>query len=966
MYELKNGQHWLNPCAADGPGLPTRDPPLLSPPHRMLPLLRSAQGNDLCRLDIVSFLLGYPVASFGYYSSLNDFRNLEHCGEDMFRSVRAELLVHVSDLLQAEMEVAIADIKSGKYKDQVVLTVDATYPVRGHNSRHCSADVFCKNNGCLIAVAHASYDAPKGYKLTLPWPGAARSSEAFCVEVLLNDLNTRCVPCDYIVFDGDSSCALKARSVFRHTRVIDCFNHDLKTRAKNLILAFAKRKSAGIDCVCVCGSSPHKWRAQPPCGCANDAHAHSWKGLVHMAAIKARDSVPVFVDHLTQFKRHFRGDHSTCTFHAKRKCSGAQCSPKLPCRQCSCGACKTGDKLECWGDPIEADCEDSVEWTSRLPVISCPYHAAVLDAAIDDLIANSPQLIISARGIGKVDTCRNESAHATVSLTRGKGFNMGWEWYAVSTVIGFLRANRVSYMLLQQQRAGASVSTIKREWLFELQLYDLMGLPISEAFERKVFSEAHYRIQRSVYCKTEKAKYKKIKTRQKTALRNAQRTQFDGGRSYGRDSNRAVSAAAGGSRNVERFPAVNSITITIDLEHPAFCPYHDPIMELAAVVDRYHSEAFVPVQIDELGRFHEYSRVACVNTRVPTNEHVNIAEMRLKQSEEELIGNFVLFLKAVIPGDVPTMIVAHNGKACDYPAISRALNRHGYNEKALFAELNIIGLVDTLILSKHVVPWTTMAAPDDSVVPYDFTESFLWRGAARVPITKKSQPVGDLELLSLSDDDEDVCELVESQAVLDSETVDAPLLYHSLEKVYERLFKQPLTGAHEAINDVLGLRKILHHDTIWDIVHGQNVVIRIDKLHEHARENYNKNTLSFLGWCIDQPDYPQCAHGWMLPKRQKMSKSSTSPAVHFVCRAEVCPQMSHGPHSTYIPPAPKSSKNGEPGACRCSGKCATTSCPCKEAQQSCGDGCRHTSKTDECKNRGQVADAAPSVPSNNE
>jgi hypothetical protein len=73
------------------------------------------------------------------------------------------------------------------------------------------------------------------------------------------------------------------------------------------------------------------------------------------------------------------------------------------------------------------------------------------------------------------------------------------------------------------------------------------------------------------------------------------------------------------------------------------------------------------------------------------------------------------------------ILVAHNGKVADVPMICRALLRARIDPTAAFHGVNVIGLVDTYIMSKKAVVRSD-AASTGTVVAVDAAESYL--GAA--------------------------------------------------------------------------------------------------------------------------------------------------------------------------------------------------------------------------------------------
>jgi uncharacterized protein YprB with RNaseH-like and TPR domain len=945
LYETKNGVHWMN--QAPGAGA-IRQPLLSTAPDHPLPQQDSAVGNDVGRMEAVAFITSTPNPSYACYQQFMKASMKEAMGDDHYRSIMAELNDMTTAVLQNQFKVAIDAIKSGRYANCVVISCDGTYLTRGHSSPYTTVDAICKNNHCLVSVVHLAKSTKEKRGLMVHWPGTAKASEAFGVEVLFKDLRARDVPVHFVVIDGDSSCQNAVAMIYAGATIIICTNHRIKAVIKALIADFSKRRlpaakitdSNKHKSVCTCEGHSHSW-ATNPCGCAHLAHAKALQSMFHACACAAGTSPAVFRDRLSELPAHMQGNHSACTFHAKNKCSG-RCEPKCPTRKCDCHDCEEG-KRECWGTPLEPQCDDGgCAWSSKLASVTCPFHLGLIENAVEQMKKDADAMIISGAGLGKLDSNENEKTHAVMHLSCMKGLHVGDDFYAATANIGLLKSNQVHFANLQLQLTNTT--ELQPEWCWRVELYRRMGIGISAATQAQWLSDLNARRKVSAFMKTAVSKFRRMKAKQKTIWAEAQRKQWDGGRTYGRDAVQAIAASCGSTYATGKVHYDSGTLVFVDIETAGYGVYDDTVMELACVVVAYSDDASGKVAFRDLGEFRELSYTGAVNSKAKGHDHLSIGELRGAQSECDLMHNWIAFLHRTCPVGQQAYIVAHNGKVFDLPHLCRALNRAELDPVGTLREVGVVGVVDTLLVSKHIVRWAliTTALGTAGFVAHSENSVFV-ETLHQIPVQRRAQ-TATVTAVELTDDDVGDFDTICIEEPCDSD------VRHSQGMIYEQLFNEKLTDAHSALVDTKALVRIVKDMRFWECIRGIQVAIHLSWMVEYSVTLYGDHLHQVRGWRLEH--YEQCDHGPMLPRVIQCASFEDGFKVVFHCRSEdgqKCREITRGTHADYIPPPPKWSRNGEAGACNCKATCQRD-CPCKAKGMFCGDGCKHNSKSNKCVN----------------
>ena len=191
-------------------------------------------------------------------------------------------------------------------------------------------------------------------------------------------------------------------------------------------------------------------------------------------------------------------------------------------------------------------------------------------------------------------------------------------------------------------------------------------------------------------------------------------------------------------------------------------------------------------------------------------------------------------------------------------------------------------------------------------------------------------------------------------------------LSHAQGEVYRRLFEQEPTIMHTAEADVQTLQAIVTHPFVWGaIVNRTSSAVHWRLLVQHANELYSDHLHSVRGWRLEHR--PKCVHGPMRAA-DAVEDSSVEGGwrVDFdcvvYCTDGLCAPQQRGTHPDYDPSTASgkkrktskrktklkpgevsgaSLKNGEPGACTCTGACKRN-CPCRDIGHSCGANCVHS------------------------
>jgi hypothetical protein len=408
-----------------------------------------------------------------------------------------------------------------------------------------------------------------------------------------------------------------------------------------------------------------------------------------------------------------------------------------------------------------------------------------------------------------------------------------------------------------------------------------------------------------------------------------------------------------------------AVVCYLDLEHEGWGPYYSRITELFVKVVVFDFATEEGEDVLEIEEYLGNSQSLFVNRdpRVPGNKHHSDEDLRAFPTEQAMLREWLDRMQAIMSryGEDPVYIVAHNGIVTDVPMLYRALQRAG------LPPLNVIGVIDTLPISRELVQWhlnvqpTPEGANDDaetveaSVVPVvDTTPSanmfttlcapvyapqLVHKIASTTAALATSTPklftpgVGGLE----------------AELAGDGEAEAAPTdLTHSLTSIYRRLYNNDIDNSHQASADVYAMYEISRSPLFWEVIIGEPVVVKWEWVCTHADELYAKRLNKCRGWGLEHKDYPHCrSHGPMVAEDAFVDVDGQW-SVPFRCRNAFnpCLPVTKSTCPTYMePPATqetikrrKKADNGVLGACTCAATCRRA-CPCASGKAKCTDLC---------------------------
>jgi uncharacterized protein YprB with RNaseH-like and TPR domain len=351
------------------------------------------------------------------------------------------------------------------------------------------------------------------------------------------------------------------------------------------------------------------------------------------------------------------------------------------------------------------------------------------------LIAKADTLIVAAHGMGARKTCINESRNGGLGRGRAKGQNIGPTLYALCSDIALLRGNSVSYVEMKCRQAGTRA--VSDDMLWQLQLYNNLGIPVSAAMRTEVRDDFARRRKVSASLKTVAGKIRKIPAKQKTAWNNAQRKNYDGGRTYG------VSVSLDSGTISKESAIVSSGTLVFtDIETAGFGPYQDTVLELCCHAVSYTAKPDGGYEFGCDGpKFRRVGHVEYVNSKVPGHAHITEAERRSDDAEGDIIRDWLKFLTSVRNGASPLYIVAHNGLVFDGPFLHRAMKRANIDPERALEEIGVQGLIDTLPMIRRKSFWEQFdTSATDEVVTYKTDESWYKDEINSIKIRKSGGP----------------------------------------------------------------------------------------------------------------------------------------------------------------------------------------------------------------------------------
>lgn len=425
--------------------------------------------------------------------------------------------------------------------------------------------------------------------------------------------------------------------------------------------------------------------------------------------------------------------------------------------------------------------------------------------------------------------------------------------------------------------------------------------------------------------------------------------------------NDVAMAKMGSVPDVERVlvSTVRGILLFLDLEHEGWGPYYSRITELFVKVVAFD---FAMEEGEELLEIEEYlgnSQSIFVNRdpRVPGNKHHSDEDLRAFPTEQAMLSEWRDRMQAIISkyGEDPVYIVAHNGIVTDGPMLYRALQRAG------LPSLNVVGVIDTLPISREIVPWHLNVQPppeseDDVLAEAPVVSTAVDAAPSANIFATLCTPVYAPQLVhetaSAAVTVTTTKELytpgiggLEAELAGDGETWVAPTdTSHSLSSIYNRLYDSDIDNSHQASADVYAMYEIFRSPLFWGVIIGEPVAVRWEWLCTHADDLYAKRLDKCRGWGLEHKEYPHCrSHGPMVAGDAFLDVDGQW-SVPFRCRNAFnpCLPVTKGTCPTYVEPAPpqkkakgrKKADNGVVGACKCVATCRR-SCPCASAKRKC-------------------------------
>jgi hypothetical protein len=427
------------------------------------------------------------------------------------------------------------------------------------------------------------------------------------------------------------------------------------------------------------------------------------------------------------------------------------------------------------------------------------------------------------------------------------------------------------------------------------------------------------------------------------------------------------------------------LLLFLDLEHEGWGPYYSRITELFVKVVAFDLAIGEGEELLEVEEYLGNSQSFFVNRdpRVPGNKHHNDDDLRAFPTEQTMLSEWLDRMQAIIAkyeGD-PVYIVAHNGIVTDGPMLYRAMQRAG------LPPLSIVGVIDTLPISRELVPWHLNVQPPPEVE--DDTET-VEPTVSIVADTKLCAnefailctPVYAPQLVHEKASTTAVPATttialftpgvggLEAELAGDGEAEAAPTdVSHSLTSIYRRLYDSDIDNSHQASADVYAMYEIFRSPLFWEVILGEPVAVRWEWLCTHADELYAKRLVKCRGWGLEHKEYPHCrSHGPMVAEDAVIDVDGQW-SVPFRCRNAFnpCVPVTKGTCPTYMePPAPhektkrrKKADNGVLGACTCAATCRR-SCPCASAKRQCTPLCHVGSKV--CANQARTVLEGEPVP----
>ena len=900
----------------------TAPPTFVYPRPGLAPCLSAIDSPDVLRF-FFGFQFSTPLSSYTAFKKL--CRGQGHTSwltPPQFQQLRVKLHAILSRAARRQCLYAIEHMKRAHARTGLaVIGADGVYLIRGHDSPHMTGVVYDHVSQLMLSVIHASRDRnlDESRYLTAKVDCSSKTMEKEVTCANLEYLVALGCPMTHGVFDGDSAIKSAVLTVVMALIIVQCFNHYLKNRTKDILTAIAAKIPTALSAKapgrldsenhCVCQGTTHVRTAtatKVKCGCPNDSLATKLQAQIHAAAISAGDNLTLFVSLLQQLKQHVAGDHSTCVFHPKLKCKS--CTPKCATKSCSCGKCKEGEGRLCWGQVSEPTCPDAVPWFNKYGNVTCPFHLFEVRNILDIIIAAAPALILPQLG-GKQHTCLEESKNMDIQRARIKGIAMGWLWYALCTIIGVLNGNAVA---LARAMKSENPACEPSSYLYKIDaMLEFTGAPMSQEQQTMELEEHRRREQVSAQGKTEAARVRRVqqetKARKLRALRtksaqSAADAEGDTGEYGSHDfcseltqdaqphlltggpvvaapapavggAAPAVTKAAtcGGQRGEMVIPGFPCFIAGIDTEADSVGgSYTEGMTDFAVIANWYTKEGIckeVPPR-----KFLTVMRSTGVNRWsdwAVGNKHLTDEQLRNGQTEKDAMTAFHEFLVELREegeeGRNFVYIAGHNVDSFDLPHINRAFGRAGLTLDGV-----VDGVVDTLRLSRMYINWTEVAAMP-KLPP---TTSMLLVGPAVLAEEEESsehedeneggmQATSVTPLTAVDATDFSTLGAAIKRGKVAGNKVAIKVEQHNLGNCHARLFGVGLGDhAHEASADAYAVVAILSHPAVWPLLVDEEVWRPVSSIVKHADGLYAAEINRVRGW---RREYrPVCDHGVML------------------------------------------------------------------------------------------------------
>lgn len=694
-------------------------------PFACQPRVLEPFGNDVGLSLMLGHILNNPVLSATRYSHALEAARLQPYGRDMYNQMMRNIEESTSRCLETQMETginfltALRDSQTGSDGLKLIYSVDGCYLNRGHHSKYMTATLFNTNYHVLVGTAHVMQKMKTAqHWFSFKFGGTATGAEAFGIEILCQQMALAELKPSLLVLDLDSTVWKQVRKILPDITISPCFNHFCKACKKRLTDAFAGKAPCG-DHKCHCTGN-HRRTSDQNCGCGSAEHAHHLYSMLFGAASQAKSDAVKFGEIVGQFKEHLRGNHTNCTFHAQFQCDPTKCTQaSKPCdsRGCDCGECPKDGPRECFGNSVvkEPVCQSRVPWKSSLPVLTCPRDLALLDKEIDAIVQAAHELIIEA--IGKVDTCYNEHVNKVIGDARAKGQRPKASIYAAMTNVGLLRANQIYYVQMMREKTygNRDDARIEDDWLWEYHVHRDCAVPLSQDQLVALKADVQQRIRLAAELKSDKAKVRRVKQKQKRNADAKTRRTHDIGATY------ASRMELENPLRPKLHVAGSGVLVVFDIETAGWGRYSEEIVELSAQIVTYtHTEGGQSTDCTFVSgaQFSKIARCMYRNLYLADKLHQDVERWKNAadafDTEVALTQSFVEYLRAnltsVACDTCPAYFVAHNGRICDGQWLELALHRAGFDSKELFAELHLHGLIDTAFVSEFL-PWDGFSTP---------------------------------------------------------------------------------------------------------------------------------------------------------------------------------------------------------------------------------------------------------------